>query len=75
MRARQWEVGAIMIERCIIPVRWVVAGCAIRAKFTVVLIFIFMAGITVDWCALEDIVYVAFLASHLAMLAFKFESG
>lgn len=64
-----------MIEGRIIPVGWVVAGRAVCAKFTVVLIFIFMAGVTVGRRALEDIVDVAFFASHLAMFAFKFESG
>ncbi len=49
-------------------------GRTICAKLAVMTIILFMAGITISRCALEDIVDMARLTLDLSMFAFEFES-
>ncbi len=50
-------------------------GRTVRAKLAVVTIILFMAGITIRRCALEDIIDMALFALDTGMFTFKFECG
>lgn len=43
MRAGQREVTQVVVEACIVPIGWVMAGSAIRAELTVVCIVLLVA--------------------------------
>ena len=75
MRARQREVGAAVVEGGAIPTRGGMAGRTVRAKLTVMLIILLMAGITIGGRTFEDIIDMALLAFHIRVLAFQLESG
>ena len=74
MRARQREVGEVVIEVGILPTIRSVTAPAVRAKLTVVFIVLLMAGVTIGGRALENIVNMALLAFGLGVFAFKFEN-
>lgn len=75
VRTRQREVGAVMVKVCAVPTRGGMTYGAVRSELTVMLIVLFMAGITNGGRAFEDIVGMALLAFHFGMPALQLESG
>ena len=57
--AGQWKVRAVMIEVNMIPTGGVVAGRAVCAKFSIMVVILLMAGIAIRWRAFELFIYVA----------------
>lgn len=75
MPAYQWEVGFIMIEGNILPFGGTMTGGTVRAKATIMLIVLLMAGITIRRRALINIIDMASFTLHLGMGTFQFECG
>jgi hypothetical protein len=50
-----------------------VTGGAVLTELAFVFIILLMAGIAIGWCALEDVVDMAILASHVDMLTIQLE--
>lgn len=75
MAAGQREVGAVVIEGGVFPIRGLMAGRTIGAEFAAVFIVLAMAGVTIRRGALIDIVEVTFLAADFGVLTFQFEGG
>ena len=49
------------------------AGTAVDTEFAVVVVILFMAGVTISRCAFENIVDMALLTLDIDMFAFEFE--
>lgn len=73
VRARQREVGAVVVEGSAVPIRGGMAYSAVRAELTVMFIILFMAGITISGSALEHVIDVALIAFHFGMSALQLE--
>ena len=73
MRSCQLEGRQIMIEGGICPTTRIMASAAIRTELTVMMIVLFMAGITILRRALEDAIHMAACASHIDMCAGQLE--
>lgn len=73
MRARQREVGFIVIEANAIPGGRRVAGGTVRAKLARVFVILLVAGKAVRRCAFEDAVLMTLFAFNIGMFAFKFK--
>jgi hypothetical protein len=71
--AIQFERRKVMVEGGITPIGGGMAGAAFLAKFTVVLVILFVAGKTVRGCALVDAVEVTFTAFYAGVFAFEFK--
>lgn len=71
--ARQREVAAVVIEGRILPTGWVMAGGAVRAELTAMLVILLMARITIRRRASKKIIAVAVLAGDIRMPAFEFK--
>lgn len=63
-----------MIEGGIVPLRGRVTGTAIRAKFSIMLVILLMAGIAIRGRALVNIILVALFAFGPSMFPFQFEA-
>ena len=75
MRAGQWKIALIMIERNSIPILWRMTGCAVRTEAAVVFIVLTVTGIAISGRALEIVVLMAFRAVHASMFPFELEGG
>ena len=75
VRTCQLEGSQVVIECSILPISCIMASTAIRTELTVMMIVLFMAGITILWCALEYAVHMTLRALHVDMCAGQFESG
>ena len=73
MRAGQREVAAVMVEIRILPVGRVMAGRAICAKLTVMLVILSVAGITVHRCCLVLSIHMTRLTANFGVFSFQFE--
>jgi len=74
MSTGQFKCRQIMIEGGILPIACIMAGSAIRAKAAIVMVVLFMAGIAILRCALEDTIYMALRAGDIDMPACQLES-
>ena len=74
MRARQREVGKVMIEVGILPFIRRVTATTVRAKLTVVFVVLLMAGVTIGGRTCEDIILMTTFAGDSRVPAFEFES-
>ena len=75
VRARQREVGAVVVKVGPVPARGGMTYGAVCSELTVMFIILFMAGITIGGRALEDIVDMALIAFHFGVPALQLESG
>lgn len=73
MRAGEREIAEVMVEGCVRPIGWVVAGSAVCAILTVVFIIRLVAGITVHGRAFVLIVHMAGFTFHLRVFPLQFE--
>lgn len=71
----QREAGTAMVERDIGPLRRLMAGTAIRAELSVVVIFIRVAGVAILWCTFVGIVHMARFAGYGIVRPCQWESG
>ena len=74
MRARQREVGEVVIKVGIFPIIRGVTATAVRAELTVVFIVLLMAGVTIGGRTCEDIILMTTFAGDSRVPAFEFES-
>ena len=74
MRARQREVGEVVIEVRILPVIRGVTAPAVRAKLAVVFVILLMAGVTIGGRACKDIILMTTFAGDARVSAFEFEN-
>jgi len=75
MCAFQFEGRKVVIKGCITPTLRRMASRTIRAKRALVLILVFMAGITILGRTFEYIIDMAFFTFYFCMFPFQFESG
>lgn len=73
MYARQREVAFAVIKCRVVPFIRRMAGRAIRAELTVVLIVLLMAGIAIRWRPFEYIIDMTLIAFYADMFAFQLE--
>lgn len=73
VRAGQREVAAAVVEGGVLPTGRVVTGGAVRAKLTVMLVILTVAGVAIAGRAFVHIVQVALLTAHIRMFPFEFE--
>ena len=62
-----------MIERRVFPIGWFMTGGTFCAKFAVMVIVLFMAGITISWRAFENAVEMTLLTGDIHMRPFQFK--
>ena len=74
VRTSQLEDRKIMVKTGRIPGLSFMAGAALLAKFTLMLIIFFVTGKTCSWCALIDIADMASNAFRLYMFPIQLES-
>ena len=76
--ALQFEGGKVMVKSGFLPIRWIVAGTAIRAKLSVMGIVSGVTGSAILGCSRKigqcARIHVTFQAGHLGMFAFQLES-
>ena len=65
----QWELTFVMIEVDMIPTGGVMAGRAVGAKFSTVIVILLMTRIAVHRRTFELLIYVARLTGHFRMPA------
>jgi hypothetical protein len=70
----QGEIALIMVERHCFPILWGMTGSTVRAKATVVLIILSMAGKAISGCTLERVILMTFFTSHPCMFPLQLES-
>lgn len=75
MRTSQLERKLIMIHAHIIPTGRIMADSAIRAKFAIMPVILFMAGKAISGRALKLAVGMAFFTGHFGMVTFKLKTG
>lgn len=73
MATRQREVAPVMIEGGILPIGRRMAGGAIGAVPAIVLIILFMTGVTISGCALINTIPMTGFAFCFGMLALQFK--
>ena len=74
VRTCQLEGSQVVIECSILPISCIMASTAIRTELTVMMIVLFMAGITILWCTLEDAVDMTTCTGHADVCTGQFES-
>lgn len=62
-----------MIERCILPIRRIMARFALSPILSIMFIVFAMAGITILRCAFEDIIRMAFFTGGFSVFTLEFE--
>lgn len=72
--AGQREVAEVVVKVCIMPIRGVMAGGAIGAVLTVVIIILLMTGITIHRRASGLPVYMTRLTGYICVFALQLES-
>lgn len=74
MRAVQWEVAAIVVKSDLFPVNGYVAGGAIGAKSSVMLVVPLVAVVAIGGCALVHPVLVTVFAGYFGVLPLQLEA-
>jgi hypothetical protein len=75
MSTGQREVAQVVVKCSLFPIEGSMAGSAVRAKATIVLIILLMAGITIRGRALKNTILMARLAADFGVFPLQLESG